>query len=241
LAGMTARIRILLADDHAVLRTGLRMLLDAQPDMVVVGEAGDGREAIDRAQALQPDVILLDLTMPNLGGLAALPQLRDIAPQARVLILTMHDDEGYLRQVLAAGASGYVLKKATDTELLSAIRAVHRGEVYLYSSLTKALLETLLDRQVKASVAGRDPYKVLSEREQTVVRLVALGYTNQEIADQLFLSIKTVETYRARAMEKLGLRSRAALVRFAVEHGWLDDERDCQENILYSPRVEGPG
>lgn len=220
---IVSSIRVLIADDHAVLRAGLRMLLDAQPDMAVVGEAGDGREAIDRASALQPDVILLDLTMPNLGGLAALPQLRDAAPQARVLILTMHDDESYLRQVLAAGAAGYVLKKAADTELLSAIRVVHRGDVYLYPSLTRTLLDSLLGREAKATTPSRDPEETLSEREQAVLRLVALGHTNQEIADKLFLSVKTVETYRARAMDKLGLRSRAALVRFAVEHGWLDN------------------
>ncbi len=223
MAGMATRIRVLLADDHAVLRAGLRMLLDAQPDMQVAGEVGDGREAIVQARAVQPDVILLDLTMPNLGGLAALPQLRDVAPQARVLILTMHDDEGYLRQALAAGASGYVLKKAADTELLSAIRVVHRGDVYLYPSLTRTLLDSLLGREAKAPTPGRDPEETLSAREQAVVRLVALGHTNEESAYKLFLSVKTVETYRARAMEKLGLRSRAALVRFAVEHGWLDD------------------
>lgn len=221
----TTRIRILLVDDHAVLRAGLRMLLDAQPDMQVVGETGDGAESIASAQALQPDVILLDLTMPKLGGLAALPRLHDAAPQARVLILSMHDDESYLRQVLSEGASGYVLKKAADTELLSAIRAVHRGDVYVYPSLTKVLVESLLDREAKAPATGRVPYEALSEREQAVVRLVALGHTNQEIAGQLFLSVKTVETYRARAMVKLGLRSRAALVRFAVEQGWLDDKR----------------
>ncbi len=215
--------RILLADDHAVLRAGLRFLLDAQPDFHVVAEASDGREALALAASAQPDLILLDLTMPGLGGLEALPALRKIIPSARVLILTMHDDEGYLRQALRNGASGYVLKKAADAELISAVRAVMRGEVYVHPSMTKALLGDLLPNESAAS-AG-DPWDELSEREQEVLTLVALGYTSAEIAERLSLSVKTVETYRARGMEKLGLRSRAALVQFAMARGLLSDNR----------------
>ena len=175
-------------------------------------------EAIDLAGRLQPDLILLDLGMPGLGGLEALPRLRQAAPDARVLVLTMHDDEGYLRQALHSGAAGYVLKKAADHELLSAIRAVLRGEVYVYSALTRSLLEDLLPA---GGEAPQDAWEKLSDREQEVLRLVALGHTGAEIASRLSLSSKTVETYRARGMEKLGLSSRAALVRFALSRGLL--------------------
>ncbi len=213
--------RVLLADDHAVLRAGLRLLLDAQPDLQVVGEAGDGGEALALAAQLQPDLILLDLTMPGLSGLEALPAVRKAAPAARILILTMHDDEGYVRQALSHGAAGYVLKKAADGELISAVRAVLRGEVYVHPALTRALLEDLIP--AGAGHLPADPWATLSEREQEVLRLVALGHTSAEIADRLSLSVKTVETYRARGMEKLGLRTRAALVQFALAHHLLSD------------------
>lgn len=213
------KIRILLADDHAVLRAGLRLLIDAQPDMLCVGEAGDGREALERTEALHPDLVLLDLSMPHLGGLSALAEMRRRAPGTQVLVLTMHADEEYCRQCLKQGASGYVLKQAADQELLQAVRAVMRGEVYIHPAMTKTLLADLVDR---TAVAGAtDPANTLSEREAEVIKEVARGYTNQEIADRLSLSVKTVETYRARAMEKLGLTGRAALVRYAIEKGWL--------------------
>lgn len=215
------KIRILLADDHAVVRAGLRMLINAQPDMEVVGEAADGREAIEQAETLCPDVVLLDLTMPGLGGLSALGVIREKAPGTKVLVLTMHDDEGYLRQVLGAGGSGYVVKKAADMELLSAIRAVRRGEVYVHSSLTKALVEGVFDRRVEGEAGASDRFEDLSEREKEVLRLLARGYTNQQIADALFLSVKTIETYRARLMEKLKLRTRAELVHYALKKGLL--------------------
>jgi two-component system response regulator NreC len=216
-------IRILLADDHAVLRAGLRLLLDAQPDMKVVGEAGDGSEALTLSADLHPDLILLDLTMPGLNGIDALPVLRKATPEAKILVLTMHDDESYLRQALRSGAAGYVLKKAVDSELLSAVRAVMRGEVYVHPSLTKALLEDLLPST--PAEATDDPWQALSEREREVLILVAHGHTAAEIAERLSLSSKTIETYRARGMEKLGLRSRAALVQFALAHGLLSDNR----------------
>ncbi|MEK7442818.1 MAG: response regulator transcription factor [Chloroflexota bacterium] len=212
---------ILLADDHAVLRAGLRLLLEAQPDLKVIGEASDGREAMRLAEELKPDLILLDLTMPGLSGMETLPALRKMTPSAKILILTMHDDVSYLRQALSRGASGYVLKKAADSELISAVRAVLRGEVYVQPSMNKELLGDLLPHESAATPS--DPWASLSEREQEVITLVALGHTSAEIAERLSLSAKTVETYRARGMEKLNLRSRAALVQFAIAHGLLSD------------------
>jgi two-component system response regulator NreC len=211
-------IRILLADDHAVLRSGLRLLLTSQNEYDVVGEAASGTETLALAERLQPDLILLDLSMPSLGGLDALPTLRKLVPSARILILTMHDDPQYLRQALKLGASGYVLKKAADAELLSAMHAVLRGEVYVHPSMTRVLLEDMLETP---PAENQDAWETLSEREQEVLKMVALGYTSAEIADQLNLSAKTVETYRARGMEKLGLRTRAALVKFALKEGLI--------------------
>lgn len=211
--------RILLADDHAVLRAGLRLLLTSQNEYDVVGEASSGAETLTLAEQLQPDLILLDLSMPTLGGLDALPTLRKLVPSVHILVLTMHDDPQYLRQALKGGASGYVLKKAADSELLSAIRAVLRGEVYVHPSMTRVLLEDMLTEVRPAE--GENAWKNLSEREQEVLKMVALGHTSAEIAEKLNLSAKTVETYRARGMEKLGLRTRAALVKFALQEGLI--------------------
>jgi len=215
------KIRILIADDHAVLRAGLRMLINAQPDMEVVGEAGEGREAIKKVRLLRPDVVLLDLSMPGLGGLPALPILKARVPEAKVLILTMYDDESYLRQVLESGGSGYVVKKAADVELLTAVRAISRGELYVHSSMTRVLVEKVANKGGVRETGLVHLLEKLSEREQQVLRLLAHGYTNQQIADELFLSVKTIETYRARLMEKLKLRSRAELVKYALKKGLL--------------------
>jgi DNA-binding NarL/FixJ family response regulator len=215
------RVRVLLADDHAVLRAGLRLLLEAEPNMVVIGEAADGRQAVTMAQELRPDVLLLDLTMPRLGGLDALGELRRLVPECRVLVLTMHNDEGYLRRALAAGAAGYVLKQADDRELLVALRAVVRGEVYVPPALAPMLLEDLLPQRARVAPSAQE---CLSDREEEVIRLVAQGYTSQEVADQLSLAVSTVETYRARAMQKLGLHGRVQLVRYALQAGWLREE-----------------
>jgi two-component system, NarL family, response regulator NreC len=211
--------RILLADDHAVLRSGLRLLLTSQNEFEVIGEASNGIETLTLAEQLQPDLILLDLSMPTLSGLDALPTLRKLVPLARILILTMHDDPQYLRQALKQGASGYVLKKAADAELLSAMRAVLHGEVYVHPSMTRVLLEDMLPQS--QSTSDESMWEALSEREQEVLKMVALGHTSAEIGVKLNLSTKTVETYRARGMEKLGLRTRAALVKFALQNGLI--------------------
>ncbi len=217
-------IRILLADDHAVLRAGLRMLLSAEPDMEVVGEADDGQQVQEQAKTLNPDVILLDLTMPGTDGLTALPRLKEIVPQTYILILTMHEDEAYLRRALQNGASGYVLKKAVDTELLSAIHAVMRGEVYVHPAMTKLLLGGILPQTSKTTSDDTQLWASLSEREQQVVRGVVRGFTSEEIAEQYHLSVKTVYTYRSRAMIKLELETRAQLVDLAMRLGIFGDD-----------------
>jgi two-component system response regulator NreC len=214
------KTRILLADDHAVLRSGLKMLLNAQDDLTVVGEATNGQETLSAVREHAPDLLLLDITMPKTDGLQVLQQVKRAYPNVRVLILTMHEEEGYLRRALEAGAAGYCPKSAADVELLSAIRAVMRGNVYIHPSHAKILLDKMLPSPDAASASPTE----LSERERAVLKLVALGHTNQDIADQLSLSVKTVESYRARGMEKLHLSSRAALVRYAIQEGWMAQE-----------------
>ena len=212
------RIRILLADDHTVLRAGLRALLAGQCDLEVIGEASDGAEAIRLAQTLHPDVVVMDIGMPGVNGIDATARIKRELPGVKVLILSMHDDQGYLRQVLRVGASGYVLKRAADTELLAAIRAAARGEVFLDPAMAKALVEEVV--QPSRSSAAEP---VLSDREREVLRLLAYGHTNQQVADRLCIGVKSVETYKARLMEKLGLKGRAELVRYALQHGILKD------------------
>jgi len=212
------RIRVLIADDHAVLRAGLRMLIGAQPDMEVVGEAGDGAEAARKAAETRPDVALVDITMPALSGIQAIERIREACRETRVLVLTMHDVPAYLRAALAAGASGYVVKRAADAELLSAIRGVHRGRTVLDPTLATMVVQGALGKRPASGQAG-GAASVLSPREREVLDQVAQGYTNQQIADRLGISVKTVETYRSRLVEKLGLRSRADLVRYAFDSG----------------------
>ena len=214
------KIRILIADDHAILRSGLKMLINAQPDMEVVSEAANGDAAVQAARDARPDVALLDLTMPGSGGMGALEEIARCCPDTRVLILSMHDDPAYLRSVLAAGASGYVLKRAVDTELLAAIRAVHRGGMFIDPSLAHVFVQDALAKAATGGRASRS-LNILSERERQVLGLIAQGYGSQEIAKQILVSVKTVETYRARIAEKLGLRTRSEIVRFAVQMGLL--------------------
>jgi two-component system response regulator NreC len=209
-----ARIRVLVVDDHAVLRAGLRMLIRAQADMDVVAEAADGDEALRKATEARPDVVLMDLSMPGAGGIRAIERLRQECPASRVLVLTMHDVPAYLRSALAAGASGYVVKSAADSELLSAIRGVHRGRTVLDPELAASALQNTIGRRPAGGLAG-----ALSPREREVLDLIAQGYTNQQVADRFGLSVKTIETHRSRLVEKLGLRSRAELVRYALDSG----------------------
>jgi two-component system response regulator NreC len=212
------RIRVLIADDHAVLRAGLRVLIGAQADMEVVAEAADGDEALRKTVETRPDVALVDITMPGRGGIQAIERIRQGCPATRVLVLTMHDVPAYLRSALAAGATGYVVKRAADSELISAIRGVHRGRTVLDSSLAVMVVQGAIAKRV----GGGQPVgsaSLLSPREREVLDLIAQGYTNQQIADRLGLSVKTVETYRSRLVEKLGLHSRADLVRYAVDSG----------------------
>ncbi len=216
------KIRVLIADDHAVLRAGLRMLIDAQTDMKVVGEAADGPEAVRRARELASDVVLLDLSMPGPPGATTIERIGQLNPSPRILVLTMHDDPAYLRSALQAGAAGYIVKKAADIELLAAIRIVHRGGTFV--NLTRPGEAALGQefRHVPRDSPAAGLSKPLSRREAEVLRLLAQGHTNQEAADRLGLSIKTIETHRKRLSDKLGLKSRAELFRFAVESGLLE-------------------
>jgi two-component system response regulator NreC len=219
----THKIRVMIVDDHAILRAGLRMLVNAQADMEVVSEAPDGEKAVQQVRETRPDVTLLDLTMPRVGGMKALQEIARNCRETRVLVLTMHDDPAYLRSALAAGASGYLLKRAVDAELLAAIRAVHRGGIFVDPRLASVLVQDVLAK--KATKAGpKEPINILSDRELQVLRLVARGYTSAQIAKQIAVSVKTVETYRSRFAEKLGLRTRSDVIRFAVQMGLLTPE-----------------
>jgi two-component system response regulator NreC len=211
-------IRLVIVDDHAVVRAGLRLLLESEEDMTVVGEAGDARAAVLEIRAQKPDVILLDVTMPGESGIEALPKLLHEAPGARALILSMEDDPSYVRQAFAAGATGYVLKEAVDAEVVGAVREVAAGGRYVHSTLGARMVAA--DAEERAA-ADADP---LSEREREVLRLLALGHTNQEIAKQLYISIRTAETHRAHIMQKLRLATRAELVRYALAQGLLTDD-----------------
>jgi two-component system, NarL family, response regulator NreC len=210
-------IRVLVVDDHAVVRAGLRMLIDAESDMETVGEAGSVREAVFEARSSSPDLILMDVVMPGESGLEGLPKLLHEHPDVKVLVLSMQDDPRYLREAFAAGASGYVLKEAADNEVVTAIREVANGGRYVHPELGARMIAA---EAAAARQAEEDP---LSEREREVLRLLALGFTNQEIAKQLFISVRTAETHRAHVMQKLRLQSRAELVRYAIAQGLLEE------------------
>ena len=228
------KIRVLIADDHAILRAGLRMLIDSQPDMLVVAEAEDGLVAVDRVLETKPDVAILDLTMPRSGGLDAIPKIMKADRPPRVLLLTMHEDPAYLRTALVAGAAGYVLKRSVDAELLSAIRAVHKGRRYVDPEFADVLVHGAFSSKMGIPEPSESS-NVLSEREQQVLKLVAEGFSSREIADQIAISTKTVEAYRARFVDKLGLRSRAQIVQYALNVGVLSPEKFTQRK---KPRTD---
>jgi two-component system response regulator NreC len=209
-------IRTVIVDDHAVVRSGLRLVLEAEDDIEVVAEAADARQAVFEARAQKPDVILLDVVMPGRSGIEAIPDLLKEAPETKVLVLSMQDDPAYVRQAFGAGASGYVLKEAVDAEVVAAVREVAGGRRYVHPALGARLVAAEAEERERAE---GDP---LSEREQEILRLLALGHTNQEIASELYLSVRTVETHRAHIMQKLRISTRAELVRYALERGMLD-------------------
>jgi two-component system, NarL family, response regulator NreC len=214
------KITLLLADDHAILRAGLRSLLNAEPDMEVVGEACDGREAIALVRELHPDIALVDITMPIINGIETTRQIHRHFPTTKVLVLTMHDDIEYLFHVLDAGGSGYIVKRLADTELIDAIRDVSSGDSFVTPSVSQSLIKDYLAQALSGE--EQKSYDDLTEREREVLILVAEGYTNQEIAEQLVVSVKTVETHRSHIMDKLHLRGRAQLVRYARSRGLLE-------------------
>ncbi|MEX1183174.1 MAG: response regulator transcription factor [Gemmatimonadota bacterium] len=215
---MPDTIRVLLVDDHIVLRAGLRALLEGEEDIVVVGEASTGEEGVEAVKRVRPDVVVMDLTMPGAGGLEALRQMKAMDLPTRVLILTMHSEDEYLLAVLEAGGSGYVRKTSADHDLTAAIRTVAKDEVYLYPSAAKLLLQGF---RLKVDEKETDPMNRLSARERDVLQMTAEGFSSTEIGAKLFISPKTVDTYRARVMEKLGLNHRSELVRMAVKAGML--------------------
>ena len=215
-------IRVVIADDHAVVRDGLRALVDAQPGLVVVGEARDGDEARRQVEALAPDVIVLDLSMPVVGGVEAADWISKAHPDVKIVALTMHEERGYVSRLLRAGAAGYVLKRTAAAELVRAIRSVAEGGRFVDPSLAGMLLTERGARHGRRSDEDGDAgISNLTDREHDVLRLLALGHTNKEIAQSLSISVKTVESHRASGMTRLGLTTRAALVRFALAHGWL--------------------
>lgn len=210
-------IRVLLADDHAIVREGLKSLINSHEGMTVIGEVADGEAAVRLTDELNPDVVVVDISMPGLNGAEVTSRLRVADPDRKVLVLTVHEDKGYLRQLLTAGAAGYVLKRAAASELVQAIRTVAAGGTYLDPALASSVVDDFV-RPIPQEASTLE----LSEREAEVLRLIALGYSNKEIAGRMKLSVKTVETYKSRSLEKLHIRSRVDIVRYAAQRGWLE-------------------
>ncbi len=215
-------IRVLIADDHVVMREGISFLLEAEPDIQVVGQASDGQEAWEKARQLKPDIVLMDITMPGISGLEATRQLRAALPETQVLVLTMHEGDEFFFRMLQAGASGYVLKGASSDELLNAIRAVYRGGVYLYPTMAKKLLTDYMSRPS----TEQSSYDDLTRREREILTLIAQGLTNREIAAKLVISVNTVGTHRQNIMEKLDLHNKSELIKYAIRKGLIAVESD---------------
>ena len=217
---MTTKLRVFLADDHVMIRTGLKTLIDSEPDMEVVGEASDGLSALKQVPELKADVAVVDISMPQISGTQVTRRLKEACPTTRVLALTVHEDKSYLRELMEAGATGYLLKRSAAEDLINAIRAVTKGVVYLDPHLAQTLVGSIVRKKTsKELFAGTR----LSDREAEVLRLIAKGHSNKEIAGQLALSVKTVETYKTRSMEKIGLQTRSDIVRYAYHRGWLQN------------------
>jgi two-component system, NarL family, response regulator NreC len=214
------KLRILLADDHEMIREGLKLVINAQPDMQCCGEAADGRAAVELTCKLLPDMVVMDVSMPELNGLQATKKIKTDCPQVKVLTLTRHSDDGYLQQLLKAGVSGYVLKQSASTELIHAIRAVANGNIYLDPAIAQKVIGSYVGKTASQGAAAPGD---LSDREGEVLRRIAWGYSNKEIASHLELSVKTVEVHKANAMRKLGMRNRIDIVRYALLQGWLQD------------------
>lgn len=217
---MSNKLRILIAEDHQTVREGVRLLIESQPDMQVVGEAGDGDAVVQEAEKLKPDLILMDISMPNSNGLNATKKIRFTNSNIKILILSRHTDVGYLQQLLAAGANGYVLKQSAPTELISAVRSISAGQSYLDPALTRKVIGGYLS---SAASLGGDTKSDLTDRESEVLRLISFGYSNREIAASLGLSIKTIEAHKAKAMGRLGISTRVDIVRYAILQNWLQD------------------
>ena len=216
---METKTRILLAEDHGTVREGIKMLVNAQPDMEVIGEAANGAAALVEAQKLLPDLVVMDISMPELNGLAATKKLKKIAPEIKILTLTRHTDDGYLQQLIKAGVNGYVLKQSAPTELINAIRAVVAGKSYLDPTLAERVMGGYAG---STGMLGQGPNKITG-REAEILRLIAWGYSNKEIATRLDISVKTVEAHKGNTMKKLGMASRIDIVRYAILQGWLQD------------------
>ena len=218
---MIDKIRVLIAEDHETVREGLKLIIDTQPDMQTIGEAGNGRDAVRLAKELAPDVLLMDVSMPELNGLKAAAQLKRVAPDIKILTLTRHTDQAYLQELLEAGVSGYVLKQSAAADLLRAVRAVAAGDSYLDPAMTGKMFSNYVEKSSK--LRGDTRGAALTERERDVLRQIAWGYSNKEIAERLDISIKTVEAHKANALKKLDMQSRIDIVRYAVLQGWLQD------------------
>ena len=217
---MEGKLRIILAEDHETVREGIKLLVNSQPDMEVIGEASNGSAAIKAVQKLKPDIIVMDISMPEINGLKATKRIKQDSPQIKILALTRHTDDGYIQQLIRAGANGYVLKQSAPTELINAIRAICTGKSYLDPSLT----ERVMGGYIRQSTALSNARKVaMTDRESEVIRLIAWGYSNKEIGERMQISVKTVEAHKANAMKKLGISSRIDIVRYAILQGWMED------------------